>query len=259
MKLLRLATAAGAAVLITLGAAGQSWASTPIARWSTGAPGPVTRLTLPMAFDAAPDASGIYFAYYTTLESGTRPYAGFQPKPAGADGKPNLQAVFSSFNADATTTDSNCTYGADGGAGVSCAVRFAYTKGTMYGLQLERASDDGTTQLMTGDVVNTATGAHVAHIGSFRLPIASGRFKPADQGFVEPYLTAGCTQQVTVVYGAPVGTEGGTDYTGGLPTVTDPVSGSCLSSTSTVTGGGQQVTVTGDQYAPAGRTGGVRR
>lgn len=251
MKPLRLATAAGAAALLILGAAGQSWASTPTVRWTTGAPTPVTELTLPMSFEAAPDASGIYFAYYTTLESGTRPYAGFQPKPA-VGGKPTLQAIFSSFNADATTTDANCTYGADGGAGVSCAVQFPYTKGTMYGIVLDRVSDDGSTQLMNGEVVNTATGAHVAHIGSFRLPVASGRFKPSDQGFLEPYLSAGCSQQVKVTYGHPVGREGGTSYTGDLPTVTDPASGSCLSSTSADTGAGREVTVTGDAYQPAG-------
>ncbi|MGW2075693.1 hypothetical protein ACWCOW_02075 [Streptomyces sp. NPDC001939] len=240
MKPLRLATAAGAAVLLTLGAAGESWASTPTVRWTTGAPTPVTELTLPMSF-----------AYYTTLESGTRPYAGFQPKPA-VNGKPTLQAIFSSFNANATTTDSHCTYGADGGAGVSCAVQFPYTKGTMYAVELSRVSDDGTTQLMNGEVVNTETGADVAHIGSFRLPVASGRFKAADQGFIEPYLTAGCSQQVTVTYGKPVGTEGGDTYTGSLPTVTDPASGSCLSSTSTDTAAGRQVTVTGDNFTPAG-------
>ncbi|MFJ8821167.1 hypothetical protein ACIREE_05225 [Streptomyces sp. NPDC102467] len=248
-RLRRVLTTLGATALLTLAASGQSWASTPTVRWTTGAPTPVTQLTLPMSFGAAPDASGIYFAYYTTLESGTRPYAGFQPKPVGSNGKSQLQAVFSSFNADATTTDSNCQYGADGGAGVSCAVRFDYTKGTMYSLVLRRASDDGTTQLMTGDVVNTATGATVAHIGGFRLPVASGRFKAADAGFVEPYQTAGCAQRVTVTYGKPSGTEGGVTYTGGLPAVTDPASGSCLSSTSTETGAGRQVTVTGDQYA----------
>ncbi|MFC9460044.1 hypothetical protein [Streptomyces sp. NPDC056983] len=82
--------------------------------------------------------------------------------------------------------------------------------------------------------------------------MASGRFKAADQGFIEPYLTAGCSQQVTVRYGEPVGTEGGNTYTGSLPTVTDPTSGSCLSSTSTDTPAGRQVTVTGDKFTPAG-------
>ncbi|MEV5606382.1 hypothetical protein AB0L33_33595 [Streptomyces sp. NPDC052299] len=251
MKLRRIATALGAAALLTWGSAGQSWASTPTVRWTTGAPGPVTGLTLPMSVDAAPDASGIYFAYYTTLESGTRPYAGFQPKPA-VDGKSMLLAIFSSFNAKATTADSNCRYGADGGAGVSCAVQFPYTKGKMYSIVLDRVSDDGTTQLMNGDVVDTATGTHLAHIGSFRLPVTSGRFKPSDQGFVEPYLPAGCAQQVTVTYGQPIGREGGTSYNGDLPSVTDPASGSCLSSTSTDTSAGRKVTVTGDTYQPVG-------
>ncbi|WP_328471652.1 hypothetical protein [Streptomyces sp. NBC_00448] len=246
--LLRSATVAGAAALLGVAMTGQSWASTPTSSWSTGAPTPVSRLTLPMSFESAPDAGGIYFAYYTTLESGTRPYAGFQPKEVDAEGRPTLQAVFSSFNAAATTTDANCSYGADGGAGVSCAARFAYTKGTMYALVLQRASVTGDTQLMTGDVVDEATGATVTHIGSFSLPSDSGRFKPADSGFIEPYLTAGCGQQVTVTYGAPVGSEGGTDYTGGLPAVTDPSSGSCLSTTSTSTPQGRQVTVTGNTF-----------
>ncbi|MFE2376919.1 hypothetical protein [Streptomyces sp. NPDC059398] len=249
----RAAVVLGATALLALGTAGQSWASTPTSRWSTGAPTPVTTLRLPMSVDSAPDASGLYFAYYTTLESGTRPYAGFQPEPVDADGHHTLQAVFSSFNAEATTTDTHCTYGADGGAGVSCAVRFSYTPGTMYSLVLKRAGVSGDTQLMSGDVVQTATGASVAHIGSFSLPSASGRFKSADQGFIEPYLTAGCGQRTTVTYGKPVGTEAGTDYVGDLPTVTDPASGSCLSTTSTTTAQGRQVTVAGNAAVAAAR------
>ncbi|MFJ5293398.1 hypothetical protein [Streptomyces sp. NPDC088348] len=252
-RLVRSGIVLGATALLALGMAGQSWASTPTLSWSTSAPTPVTTLKLPMSVDSAPDASGIYFAYYTTLESGTRPYAGFQPEPVDANGHHTLQAVFSSFNADATTADTHCNYGADGGDGVSCAVRFAYTPGTMYSLVLKRASVTGDTQLMTGDVVETATGASVAHIGSFSLPSASGRFKNADQGFIEPYLTAGCGQQVTVTYGKPVGTEAGTDHVGSLPAVTDPASGSCLSTTSETTGQGRQVTVRGNAAAAAGR------
>ncbi|MFD4946748.1 hypothetical protein ACFVYE_13950 [Streptomyces sp. NPDC058239] len=250
-RLMRSGTVLAATALLAVGTAGQSWASTPTLRWTTNAPTPVTTLTLPMAVNSAPDASGIYFAYYTTLESGTRPYAGFQPKPVDANGNHVLQAIFSSFNADATTTDDHCTYGADGGAGVSCAVRFPYTPGTMYSLVLKRAGVSGATQLMSGDVVETTTGTPVAHIGSFGLPSASGRFKSADQGFIEPYLTAGCGQRVTVTYGKPIGTEAGVDYSGSLPTVTDPSSGSCLSTASQTTSQGQQVTVTGNASAAA--------
>ncbi len=250
--LLRSATVAAATALLCVAMSTESWASTPTMQWTTSAATPVTTLTLPMSVDAAPDAAGLYFAYYTTLESGTRPYAGFQPKPVDASGNRTLQAIFSSFNANATTTDSHCTPGADGGAGISCAVRFAYTPGTMYALVLQRDYASGPTQLMTGDVVETASGLPVAHIGSFELPSDSGRFKAADQGFIEPYVTPGCSQQVTVTYGKPVGTEAGVDYTGGLPIVTDPASGSCLSTTSTTTSKGQQVTVTGDSFQPSG-------
>ncbi|MFD0339850.1 hypothetical protein ACFVH0_14315 [Streptomyces sp. NPDC127117] len=133
---------------------------------------------------------------------------------------------------------------------MSCAVRFRYTPGTMYSLVLKRAAVTGATQLMTGDVIETVTGAPVAHIGSFGLPSASGRFKMADQGFIEPYLSTGCGQRITVTYGKPVGTEAGVAHTGGLPTVTDPSSGSCLSTASQTTSRGQQVTVTGNA-APA--------
>ncbi|WP_051950894.1 hypothetical protein [Actinacidiphila yeochonensis] len=243
----RAAVVATAAAAFGLAMTGQSFASTPTTGWSTGAPTPVSQLTLPLTVDAAPDAAGIYFAYYTTLESGTRPYAGLQPKPQ-TDGQPRLQAVFSSFNAAATTDDDHCSYGADGGAGVSCAVQFDYTPGTEYDLVLKLASTTGDTQLMTGDVVEGGTGAAVAHIGSFSLPSTSGRFRASDGGFIEPYLTAGCSQQVTVTYGRPSGTEAGQTYTGGLPTVTDPASGSCLSTTAQDTPQGRQVTVTGDSF-----------
>ncbi|WP_326742955.1 hypothetical protein [Streptomyces sp. NBC_01768] len=53
-----------------------------------------------------------------------------------------------------------------------------------------------------------------------------------------------------MTYGKPVGTEAGVAHTGSLPTVTDPSTGSCLSTASQTTGRGQQVTVTGDA-APA--------
>ncbi|MET9657066.1 hypothetical protein [Streptomyces sp. NPDC006510] len=118
-------------------------------------------------------------------------------------------------------------------------------------LVLKRTAVNGTTQTMTGDIVETATGAPVAHIGSFGLPSASGRFKKADQGFIEPYLSAGCGRRITVTYGKPVGTEVGVDHTGSLPTVPDPPSGSCLSATSQTTSRGQQVTVVGNAAAPA--------
>ncbi|SCF82503.1 hypothetical protein [Streptomyces sp. Ncost-T10-10d] len=104
---------------------------------------------------------------------------------------------------------------------------------------------------MSKDVVETTTGTPVAHIGSFGLPSASGRFGSADQGFIEPYLTAGCGRRVTVTYGKPVGTEAGVDYTGSFPTVTDTSSGSCLSTASQTTGQGQEVTVTGNASAAA--------
>ncbi|MCX4850885.1 hypothetical protein [Streptomyces sp. NBC_00893] len=58
---MRSGTVLAASTLLALGAAGQSWASTPILRWTTNAPTPVSTLTLPMSVDSAPDASGVYF------------------------------------------------------------------------------------------------------------------------------------------------------------------------------------------------------
>ncbi|MFB6717275.1 hypothetical protein ACFCZY_35030 [Streptomyces sp. NPDC056237] len=72
---------------------------------------------------------------------------------------------------------------------------------------------------------------------------------------IAPYLSAGCGRRVTVTYGKPVGTEVGVDHTGGLPTATAPSPGSCRSTSSTATGRGQQITVTGHASAAAvGRT-----
>lgn len=87
-RLLRSGTVLAATTLLAVGATGQSWASTPILRWTTNAPTPVSTLTLPMSVDSAPDASGVYFAYYTTLESGTRPYAGFPAEARGRERQP---------------------------------------------------------------------------------------------------------------------------------------------------------------------------
>ncbi|MFF3125520.1 hypothetical protein ACFVRD_25005 [Streptomyces sp. NPDC057908] len=54
-----------------------------------------------------------------------------------------------------------------------------------------------------------------------------------------------------MTYGKPVGAEAGVDYSGSLPIVTDPSSGSCLSTSSQTTSQGQQVTVTGNASAAA--------
>lgn len=157
---------------------GSSWSMSNVP--STG----LTDITFPLTIVAADHISGYYFAQQYSFAGGSNAigYTGLQPRP-DSNGKPILHAVFSSFVAGTTTTDSpNCSPGADGGAGVSCSVEWNGVYGIAYNLEVKNAGG----QTWVGTVVNSLTGERV-HIGRWTLPAGLGGIQDNQLGFVEWY------------------------------------------------------------------------
>lgn len=232
-----------------------SYALTPRISWSLkdAPPSGVNELHFPVSFSLTPDASGLYFAYYITLTGGSRPYTGFQPKPPRVPGKHTFQSIFSSFNSEAKTEDESCGYGADGGAGVSCATQFEAEPGRLYSNRLAVSLKNDDTYYYSGDVYDDSTNQKIAHIGSFTIPLSAGAglFKINDGGFIEAYNPAGCTQKVSVTYGKVTGYLDGTKYSGTPVKGSVPETGNCVNAVFSVsnTPDGTDVKVTNPQPA----------
>lgn len=144
--------------------------------------------------------SGAYFAMqYNFIGQDDVGYTGLQPR-ADADGKERLHGVFSSFISGTTSTDANCSDGADGGDGVSCAVDFDAAYGHTYDVTVTH--DSGTT--WSGSVTDTTTGQST-HIGTYVLPGGTGNLQPSQSGFVEYYNVTSCDelQRYDVTVGGP--------------------------------------------------------
>ena len=133
-------------------------------------------------------------------------YIGLQPRP-DSGGTPQGAAYFSVFGAGVTTTDPNCSAGADGGSGWSCHVAFAYQLGHTYHLNVTRSGPD----TWTGSVADAADGART-HIATWTVPSGWGALGAASGAFTEYYskLPNGCADlpYALVVNGAPVAEHG---------------------------------------------------
>ncbi|MFN8080117.1 MAG: discoidin domain-containing protein [Kineosporiaceae bacterium] len=148
---------------------------------------------------------GTYFAMqFRFTKAPEVGYMGLQPRPS-INGRARLHAAFSSFNPGTTSTHPNCTPGADGGAGVSCAADFDGTYGQRYAMTVTQAGPD----TWTGTATNTVTGASTV-IGTWKLAAGSGNLRGAESGFAEWYIGAPSCQQmarVDAVFGAPTSTD----------------------------------------------------
>lgn len=131
-------------------------------------------------------------------------YMGLQPRP-DQGGKQRLHAAFSSFIAGTTSGDAQCSNGADGGAGVSCAVDFEANYLHGYTLTVARTGTD----TWSGTVTDVVTGSRT-HIGSYVLPANSGNLRASQSGFVENYNTKSCATvpRIDVSVGAPTTSSG---------------------------------------------------
>jgi hypothetical protein len=204
----------GAALVGSTPAQAQTFGGNELLGWSipeapdTG----LSEVTFPITVDTATaHRSGTYFAMqYDFTNQSDVGYTGLQPRP-DVDGQERLHGVFSSFIAGTTSLDPNCSDGADGGAGVSCAVDFDATYGHEYDVTVSRTGTD----TWTGAVVDTETG-QATHIGTYRLPTGSGSLVGGQSGFVEYYDVPSCAaqQRYDVTFGAPrsLGVVGTTTY-----------------------------------------------
>ncbi|CAI3926916.1 unnamed protein product [Commensalibacter communis] len=130
-------------------------------------------------------ATGTYFAqqfyFNNSGNQGNGAYTGLQPQ-YDINGKQYLRAVFSSFIANSTTTDPNCSNGADGGPGVSCGVVFPTTYGHNYKITVKKTTGN----TWSGDLQDEQTGQTV-HIGSWTLPSTVSNLQTSGSGFAEYY------------------------------------------------------------------------
>jgi len=175
--LLLITSAAALLPTLAMGLVGISWSITNVP--ASG----LTDITFPFFIAKSPHETGYYFSQQFNCNGQSDVgYPGLQPRP-DSGGTPVIHAVFSSFISGTTTTDSNCSPGADGGPGVSCAVEFSAPYEDAY--QLVVLNTGGTT--WDGTVVDTTTGKRV-HIGSWTLPHGTGGIKGSQTGFIEYYL-----------------------------------------------------------------------
>ncbi|ELY5941310.1 hypothetical protein SNN83_004487, partial [Cronobacter malonaticus] len=126
--------------------------------------------------------SGTYFAqqfFFDGVNNGA--YLGLQPRE-DKNGKTYIRGVFSSFIEGSTSTDSNCSDGADGGAGVSCGFEFPASYGEEYTITVTKTNNT----TWSGDAIHRKSG-QVIHIGSWSLPDNVGDIMPSGGGFIEYY------------------------------------------------------------------------
>ena len=176
-SLLLIASAVALLPTFAMGLVGISWSVTNVP------PSGLRDITFPFSIANSPHKTGYYFAQqFGFIGQSDIGYTGLQPRP-DSSGKPVIHAVFSSFIASTTTSDTNCHLGADGGPGVSCAVEFSASYADAYQLVVQNTG--GTT--WSGTAVDTTTGNRV-HIGSWTLPGGTQGIKGSQVGFIEYYL-----------------------------------------------------------------------
>ncbi|ATY63482.1 hypothetical protein A9K55_007869 [Cordyceps militaris] len=141
-------------------------------------------VTFPFDLSNAPHTTGFYFAqqfYFNGVDSVA--YTGLQPRPDNDNGSV-IHAAFSSFVEGTTSNSPLCSDGADGGAGVSCAVEFNGDYSHKYNCVVE-TTDGGLT--WRGTVVDTVTGDSHA-VGEWTLPKKAAGLQTSGTGFVEYYI-----------------------------------------------------------------------
>jgi hypothetical protein len=169
-------------------------------------------ITFPISMPNAPHVSGYYFAQqFNFVGQDDVGYTGLQPREDSSSASV-VHAVFSSFINGTTSSDNNCSDGADGGAGVSCAVEVDSTYADGYLLQIKNT--EGTS--WTGTLIDSVTGKQT-HIGAFTLPSGSQGIEGSQVGFVEYYPwnsaashTCDSLPKTEVKFGVPVTSSGST-------------------------------------------------
>ncbi|VWB15353.1 DUF3472 domain-containing protein [Burkholderia lata] len=126
-----------------------------------------------MTWDITPEVvptnvnASYYWANQLSSEHGGHAiYTGIQPRTQGS----NL-VIFSAFGTGTTPLSTNCRGGADGGAGTSCSLAYAWKPGHAYRLQVVHAQADRNDGRSTveGFITDVATGV-TTPTGSISVP-----------------------------------------------------------------------------------------
>lgn len=172
-------------------------------------------ITFPISMPDATHKSGYYFAQqYSFTGQSDVGYTGLQPREDSGSSSV-IHGVFSSFVSGTTSTDENCSDGADGGAGVSCAVDVDGDYSHPFKLQVKNTEGD----TWTGTLIDTVTGTQT-HIGSYTLPSGSGGITGSQVGFVEYYPwnsgthSCGDLPKTSVSFGNPTTSAGNSGSVG---------------------------------------------
>lgn len=130
---------------------------------------------------------GYYFANQFNFQNvADVSYTGVQPQD-DQNGQAYMRGVFSSFQKGTTSSHPNCSDGADGGAGVSCAVMVPVDD---YSGRFDCVIENIGGTKWRGTLKNAATGVSVV-IGEFVQPAGAGGIKKSQVGFLEYFLANG--------------------------------------------------------------------
>lgn len=157
--------------------------------WSfSGSPsGGMKDITFGFGVSKAAHKRGYYFANQYNFENIKEvSYTGVQPQ-TDSNGQASIRGVFSSFQGGTTSDHPNCSDGADGGSGVSCAVTLNVDD---FGGRFDCVIENIGGTKWRGTLKNAATGQS-AVIGEFVQPSGAGGIANSQVGFLEYFLANG--------------------------------------------------------------------
>ncbi|KLP21203.1 uncharacterized protein LW94_9390 [Fusarium fujikuroi] len=139
-------------------------------------------ITFPMKMQGTPREEGLYFAQQFGWKGiNDIGYIGLQPRP-DKNGKQVIHAAFSSFQKGTTSTHKHCTAGADGGAGLSCAINIFGDYSHLYHLTVKHIGGTRWRGVLTDTVTGTSN-----VIGEYTLPSSARKMTNGQDGFFEYY------------------------------------------------------------------------
>ncbi|KAJ6784799.1 hypothetical protein PWT90_08056 [Aphanocladium album] len=160
---------------------GHSWA------FSGSPSGGMKDITFGFDVSSAAHRRGYYFANQFKFQSVKEvSYTGVQPQ-TDINGRASIRGVFSSFQGGTTSSHPNCSDGADGGAGVSCAVTIAVDD---FNGRFDSIIENIGGTKWRGTLRNAQTGQETV-IGEFVQPSGAGGIANSQVGFLEYFLANG--------------------------------------------------------------------
>ncbi|HUB88449.1 MAG TPA: hypothetical protein VMA74_01825 [Dyella sp.] len=169
-----------------------------------------------------------YWAQQSSFNQTGSFYFGLQPNGALPNGQIGQMALFSFFGNGTSSSYSSCVTGADGGAGTSCHIPYAWVIGRNYTFSAQQTATNplAQTETWTGTVTDGTTGATTV-IGVVTVPSSWGLIAPGNVAWAEWYngnISCASRTYISVLYNAPIGYYQGRPY---QETVTGTNPGTC--------------------------------